>query len=152
MYPSHGAGRHGVYVCVAPACLQHAIGVRHHIPRFTSHIPGYPTVSRDNDYLFARQDGAIIDAKPWGRGPGPPGTPWPLLPQPGTPTKKQWLADAAQQQALQQVQWEELEHVCEVGGHGVSGTLTTTPNTTQKKKHTTPPNVHCACTCVAPRP
>lgn len=74
-------------------------------------IPGYPTVSRDNDYLFARQDGAIIDAKPWGMGPGTPGTPWPLLSQ-ETPTR--WTADLADQQALQQVQWDALAETCEV--------------------------------------
>ena len=33
-------------------------------------IPGYPKVDRDNDYLMARFDGAVLDAKPWGRGVG----------------------------------------------------------------------------------
>ena len=31
-------------------------------------IPGYPKVDRDNDYLIARFDGAVLDAKPWARG------------------------------------------------------------------------------------
>jgi len=31
-------------------------------------IPGYPKVDRDNDYLMARFDGAVLDGKPWGRG------------------------------------------------------------------------------------
>ncbi|KAK9812844.1 hypothetical protein WJX72_004622 [[Myrmecia] bisecta] len=31
-------------------------------------IPGYPRVDQDNDYLLARFDGAVLDAKPWGRG------------------------------------------------------------------------------------
>lgn len=38
-------------------------------------MPGYPTVDRGNDFLIARFDGAVLDAKPWGRGDpsgGPP--------------------------------------------------------------------------------
>lgn len=31
-------------------------------------MPGYPTVDRDNDFLIARFDGAVLDAKPWGPG------------------------------------------------------------------------------------
>ncbi len=50
-------------------------------------MPGYPSVSNDNDYLFARHDGAILDAQPWGMGPlddvntsSQPGAPtWPVL-------------------------------------------------------------------------
>ena len=36
-------------------------------------IPGYPKVDRDNDYLMARFDGAVLDGKPWGRGAAVPG-------------------------------------------------------------------------------
>eukprot|EP00803_Ostreobium_quekettii_P004429 evm.model.scf_338.3 EVM.evm.TU.scf_338.3 scf_338:51123-51557(+) len=32
------------------------------------HIPNYPRVDMSNPYLFARFDGAVIDAKPWGHG------------------------------------------------------------------------------------
>lgn len=39
------------------------------------YMPGYPSVSADNDYLFARHDGAILDAQPWGMGPSTPSTP-----------------------------------------------------------------------------
>lgn len=28
-------------------------------------IPGYPRIDRNNDYLIARFDGLVIDAKPW---------------------------------------------------------------------------------------
>ena len=41
-------------------------------------MPGYPTVDRGNDFLIARFDGAVLDAKPWGRGHpsrGPPAAP-----------------------------------------------------------------------------
>ena len=31
-------------------------------------MPGYPKVDRQSDYLIARYDGAVLDAKPWGRG------------------------------------------------------------------------------------
>ena len=31
-------------------------------------MPGYPKVDRESDYLIARYDGAVLDAKPWGRG------------------------------------------------------------------------------------
>lgn len=31
-------------------------------------IPGYPRIDRENDYLLARMDGAVLDGKPWGRG------------------------------------------------------------------------------------
>ncbi len=31
-------------------------------------MPGYPKVDRENDYLIARYDSAVLDAKPWGRG------------------------------------------------------------------------------------
>ena len=31
-------------------------------------MPGYPKVDRHSDYLIARYDGAVLDAKPWGRG------------------------------------------------------------------------------------
>ena len=34
------------------------------------HIPGYPKVAEDNEYLIARYDGIVIDAKPWGTGGG----------------------------------------------------------------------------------
>lgn len=74
-------------------------------------------MARDNDYLIARQDGAIIDAQPWGVGPGPPGTPWPHLPEPGTtptPTRTQWIANPVEQRELQRQQWEDLTTVCEV--------------------------------------
>lgn len=31
-------------------------------------MPGYPKVDQQSDYLIARYDGAVLDAKPWGRG------------------------------------------------------------------------------------
>ena len=31
-------------------------------------MPGYPKVDRESDFLISRFDGAILDAKPWGRG------------------------------------------------------------------------------------
>jgi len=31
-------------------------------------MPGYPKVDRHSDYLIARYDGAVLDAKPWGKG------------------------------------------------------------------------------------
>ena len=31
-------------------------------------MPGYPKVDQESDYLIARYDGAVLDAKPWGRG------------------------------------------------------------------------------------
>jgi hypothetical protein len=36
--------------------------------RVLRQIPGYPKVDRNNDYLIARFDGAVLDAKPWARG------------------------------------------------------------------------------------
>ena len=36
-------------------------------------IPGYPRIDRDNDYLLARIDGAVLDGKPWGHGTQEPG-------------------------------------------------------------------------------
>ncbi len=36
-------------------------------------MPGYPKVDRESDFLISRFDGAILDAKPWGRAaPGQP--------------------------------------------------------------------------------
>ena len=32
------------------------------------YMPGYPKVDQESDYLIARYDGAVLDAKPWGRG------------------------------------------------------------------------------------
>ena len=33
-------------------------------------MANFPNVARDNDFLLARYDNIIIDAKPWGRGQG----------------------------------------------------------------------------------
>jgi hypothetical protein len=39
----------------------------------------YPRVTRENEYLIARSDGSVIDAKPWGRG-GENDDAWPGAP------------------------------------------------------------------------
>ena len=31
-------------------------------------MPGYPKVDQESDYLIARYDSTVLDAKPWGRG------------------------------------------------------------------------------------
>ena len=32
------------------------------------YMPGYPKIDQESDYLIARYDGTVLDAKPWGRG------------------------------------------------------------------------------------
>ena len=45
----------------------------------TRFMKDYPRVTRENEYLIARSDGSVIDAKPWGRG-GEDDDAWPGAP------------------------------------------------------------------------